>query len=327
MHRLLFAILAGAALPALAGDPPPLGDRARFGSYGSNYLLAGHRLRNSGWADTDEAAIRAHYSFRYVLLPRGASCGVGCWQHEVFVDYTGEFDFYWNGHDTRPSGPVINRISNPGLHARWRPWADGTGEERQSFVELGYEHESNGQVTEVNAARDAEVAQRAYDDRYRPYFDTISRGSNFATLGAVYRVDEDGAQGGPDAPPGAGRTSHRRYAVGAKLRLYTQQDTNVTWGPLANRGTRLSDYHRVEFLGRYRWPGWVELDARWRVGDRGLNTDSFDIGLTLDRNGSSSGSGFEVPLYVRYHRGPLNTLSNYTQRQDSVGIGLRLANF
>jgi len=33
------------------------------------------------------------------------------------------------------------------------------------------------------------------------------------------------------------------------------------------------------------------------------------------------------PTTSRYHRGPLNTLSNYTQRQDSVGIGLRLASF
>jgi outer membrane phospholipase A len=32
-------------------------------------------------------------------------------------------------------------------------------------------------------------------------------------------------------------------------------------------------------------------------------------------------------LYLRLHRGPMNTLSNYTQRQDSIGIGIRFASF
>jgi outer membrane phospholipase A len=34
-----------------------------------------------------------------------------------------------------------------------------------------------------------------------------------------------------------------------------------------------------------------------------------------------------VPVYFRLHRGPMNTLSNYTQRQDSFGVGLRLARY
>ncbi len=323
MLRILLAVLLACATSQAAaqGVAPAVGDIERFGSYGSNYLLLGHRLENKGWAGTDEQAIRAHYSFRYVLLRGGASCGRACWEWEAFGDYTGEFDFYWNGHDTRPSGPVINRISNPGGHLRWRPFADAKNASNdgaswnQSFVELGFEHESNGQVTEVASARDAEIAQRAYDDRYRPYFDTISRGSNFFALGAAYLVD--------DAPD----KRKARFAVGAKLRVYTQQDYDVTWGPKAGTGSRLSDYHRLQLVGRYRWPRAVELDARWTVGDKGLKTDSFDIGATLDVAFSVWGSTFDVPLYLRYHRGPLNTLSNYTQRQDSIGFGLRLASF
>ena len=31
------------------------------------------------------------------------------------------------------------------------------------------------------------------------------------------------------------------------------------------------------------------------------------------------------PLCAHYHRGPLNSLSNYTQRQDSINVGLRFA--
>lgn len=36
---------------------------------------------------------------------------------------------------------------------------------------------------------------------------------------------------------------------------------------------------------------------------------------------------FDLPLYLRLHHGPMNTLANYTQRQDSIGFGLRLARF
>jgi len=35
-------------------------------------------------------------------------------------------------------------------------------------------------------------------------------------------------------------------------------------------------------------------------------------------------TGWRVPLYARYHRGPLNNFSNYTQPQESLGLGFRL---
>lgn len=55
---------------------------------------------------------------------------------------------------------------------------------------------------------------------------------------------------------------------------------------------------------------------QWRLGDRLLKTDSWVLGWQAP-------AGNALPLYVRVHVGPMNTLSNYTQRQDSIGVGLR----
>lgn len=301
--------LTWATLPA-RGEVVPIGAKERFSSYGANYFLLANRMQNNGWADHDERAIRAHYSLRYVLYGYTEDCAksrTGCDEFEAFVDYTGEFDFYWNLSDTRASGPVINRLSNPGGHVRWRPPVFSRGNQSVGYMEVGYEHESNGQVTEVATQRERESAQRAYADRDRPFFDGISRGSNFFAL-AMHRDDL-----GASLP----------ISVTARLRLYTFQDNDVTWGPLAGSGVRLSDYQRLAVHLGYGWDRLVRLDAHWTVGDKGLKTDSFDLGCTL----LIDIGYWNVPLYLRYHRGPLNTLSNYTQRQDSLGIGLRLAAF
>jgi hypothetical protein len=65
-----------------------------------------------------------------------------------------------------------------------------------------------------------------------------------------------------------------------------------------------------------------QVEAQWTVGDKGFKTDSLDLAWQW-----TEGKNWGLPLYVRYHVGPLNTLSNYTQRQDSIGVGVRFAAF
>lgn len=285
------------------------GSGERFGSFEENYALLANWMRNNGWAGHDERAMRAHYSLRYSFFGRSADqCGADtlvCTTYEAFLAYTGEFDFYLN---TRPSGPVINRLSNPGLHLRWRPKALFPGNHDGDYLSASYEHASDGQVTEVSSAADAAVAQRNYDERHRPYFDQISRGSNFFSLGARVSTTE----------------GIFPLTVAARLRAYTSQDSDVTWGPLAGRGVRLSDYHRVSATVEQATRDFGRFELRWTVGDKGLATDSFDLGWQYKLTWPK---GLALPLYLRLHHGPLNTLSNYTQRQDSIGIGLRFADF
>jgi hypothetical protein len=161
------------------------------------------------------------------------------------------------------------------------------------------EHRSNGQATEVAADAEAQRARRLYDERVRPYFDTISRGSNYVG------VNYEAVRGDLD--------------FGAKLLLYFTQDSAVRWGPLADQGRRFSDYERVRLRAGYRFGEDRWIDAEVRLGDRGPRTASFVLGLEW-RLGP-------VPVYLRYQNGPMGTLSNYTQRQESAGIGVRFARF
>ena len=55
------------------------------------------------------------------------------------------------------------------------------------------------------------------------------------------------------------------------------------------------------------------------MGSGGFRTDAWTLGWTRTQNDDK----LYLPLYARLHLGPMNTLSNYTQRQDSFGVGLR----
>jgi outer membrane phospholipase A len=311
MVRLLFVVALASvmALPVAVAQVPSVfidtkdiraGNGSRFGAYEDNYLLL-HRMQNNGWAESDEKAMRGHFSLRYVLFGWADKAG--------YVSYTGEFDFY---RGSRPSGPVINRLSNPALHWSWalRKFLDDPADKSKvaeaDAIDVGLEHESNGQVGEVTGAGDSATAQRVYAERGRPYFDQISRGSNFVSISA--RVSET-----PIGLP---------VSVQAKLRLYMGQDSDVTWGSLAGQGLKLSDYHRASVRISKAFDKLGLFEVQWTLGDKGLKTDSFEVGWQwLDKTGR------QIPLYVRLHRGPLNTLSNYTQRQDSVGVGVRFSAF
>ena len=196
---------------------------------------------------------------------------------ELFLSNTGEFDFYAG---TRPSGPVINRLNKPAI---------------------SLEHRSNGQTTEASSDIGTERAQRAYDQRDRAYFDTLSRGANF--IGPAVKANN---------PLGISKN----LDLGLKLRLYLDQDSDVRWGPYLGQRRTIKDCDLLQTTAAWQTPvGW--LDLSWRVGAAGVKASSLTLGYQVPST--------RIPLYFRYHVGPMNTLSNCTQRQDSFGIGLRFA--
>lgn len=285
---VLPALLAALPGACLADEVRPITGRDRFAAHEANYALV-NVMRNNGWAGNDEQAIRARYSFKYSVW--SAANGL-----EWYVAYTGEFDFYLG---TRPSGPVINRLSNPAAHVRYPvAWLGRASGDRAS-LDLGLEHRSDGQVIEVTTPRDAEVAQRAYAAQDRAFFDQVSRESNYLSLtGRAPRL-----------------AVLPELGLRVQIKKYLSQGSEVTWGPLAGSGRSVSDYDRVNLGLVYDAGGLGYFEAGWTVGDRGLRTDSFNLGWRAPWLG--------LPLYLRAHIGPMNTLSNYTQRQDSFGIGLR----
>ena len=264
-----------------------------------------NQMDNTGWAGRDEPAVRVQYSTKYSF--------VGCpldkdWHSaatraqnlanddgEVFLAYTGRFDFYMT---TRYSDPVINRMSNIGLH--YRLPARLTGFLPAGLVELGLEHRSTGQVFEPTEPANTAALEAAYqraDDDARHLFDTLSRGSNYLSAQLGWRLDS--------------RAGAWRLRV--KHHVYLSQNTEITWGPLKNQGITIRNYDLAQLGVEFESHRYGIFSANWRVGTSGLNKDSLDLTWrTAYPN---------FPLFVRAHLGPMNTLSNYTQRQDSLGIG------
>ncbi len=310
------------ATETLSGIAP--GAPERFGRYEDSFMVW-NRMQNNAWAGKDERALRARYSFKYTfcgpqvgregthvktrrtkdpstwsICPEGDLLG----KLEFFAAYTGEFDFYLG---TRDSGPVINRLSMPGFYLRAplklinRNWSRDI-----DSIEFGWQHRSNGQVADAVTGRGPEVAQAQYLAGQRAYFDTVSRGANFFSV-ALDRAALLGLES---------------LSARAKLRLYhdrKRDEDQVTWGPLAGTGRRFADYDLLDLRLTYQAASALRFDVEWKLGFKGLATDSWTVGVQYALG--------EIPLYLRYHRGPMNTLSNYTQRQDSLGLGLLLARF
>lgn len=310
VEAALAMILAASASPAMAAEPRcgPIGSTDNFRSHHDNFMLL-NQMRNNGWAGRDEAAVRVQYSFKYSIYGCPGRAGLtperlvsaSSLDSEVFLAYTGQFDFYMG---TRDSGPVINRLSMPGIH--WRlplqflraQTADTTS------VVLSLEHRSDGQVFEPTKGTGPAQTQLAYAQKDRALFDTISRGSNYVGLTAQTDVSLGG----------------RTVGLVGIWRGYLSQDSQVTWGPLAGRGYSIADHDRVWLRASTQADGIGLFDVAWRVGDAMFKTDSFDIGWQAPPK-------LGLPWYVRAHVGPMNTLSNYTQRQDSLGVGLRFSDF
>lgn len=336
IQGLLPTTLAFYASVAAAQGCGAVGDGTRFAAFHDNYALV-NQMRNNGWAPRDERAVRGQLSVKYsfvgcpqrrekesrALKPAPVNSDVteevaktpgapsSFWQRlrsaELFASYTNRFDFYLGSRD---SGPVINRVSNPGLHLRLPVEVGGNEDDRRDAWQLSLEHMSDGQVVEpVTNARDQLLAQRAYERSDRHFFDTISRGMNFVALQREWvwkRADNEPS-----------------FDLRAKIKHYVGSDSSITWGPLAGQGLRFADYERIAVRFGMHLPHFGRFELTSQIGDRGLRRASHTLGwqgnLRWER------WNIELPLYVQAHFGPMNTLSNYTQRQDSLGIGFRLA--
>lgn len=304
----------------------------RLSSYQPNYVVY-------KYTEGDEYALETHYSFKYMLTK--SNCLVNgradleCLRdyksrNEFFFSYTGEFDFYVdlgekNDKYGRDSGPVINRLSNPAFHYRWNYGKENHKYEYfgVSYLNLGFEHRSNGQVVEYNETLDAVDAanngklltQIAYESNDHEYFDALSRGSNYFLLEARMHIGKDyRVESLCDASPAC-------FDLWVSLKGYVSMDSDVNWGPLEKQNHKIDDYDILKltisdtftfYNGKYS----STLGMEWTLGKELLDTDSFDFNIEL-------GKPTKPRLYIRVHVGPMNTLSNYTLKQNSIGIGVR----
>lgn len=311
-------------------NPSVCKERERFRSYQPNYAI---------WQQTDgdEDSLEAHYSFRYLfsepdcMTPyranrRTARETLKCIKKhnrrkEFFFTFTGEFDFYVSSRD---SGPVINRISNPALHFRkYLGKSTNLGAMSLRWLDLGLEHRSNGQVVEADVTIDDPGSadfgrfrtQVEFESNNHEYFDALSRSANYLSIEGKFQVGKY-----YDQDESLCDTTAKCMQLYVSVKpFYSNVEADVTWGSLANTDVTFSDYDRLRIIAANKFADDVELSLEWTIGDEGFDTDSININLGYP----ISVWGMKLPLYIRYHHGPMNTLSDYTREQNAWGIGLR----
>lgn len=301
-------------------------DKRRLRAFQPNYVI--------GENGTEGERYNIHYSFRYLFTPpdclsqRPDSAVLKCLRRyerrwSFFFTYTGEFDFFYR---LRPSDPVINRISNPAFHMR-KHFNKRAGGIKFSWLNLSIEHRSNGQVTSADEVIDdpgspnngAVRAQIEYLNGNAAYFDELSRGADYLMLEALFSV------GLSNVNFCNVNIDCIQMWISAKP-LYPSSEANITWGPLANQGINFADYDRYRiivsdiFKLKLKWLPSMEFSAEWLVGDRKGETDSFNLAVFFPFELGT----IRLPVFVRYHKGPLATLSNYTKHTESIGIGFKL---
>ena len=329
--------------------PSACHERSRLTAFEPNYAV---------WRfappETDKESLRVHYSFRFLFTEpdcmskyrnneTGAVETQRClkeWskRKELFFTYSGEFDFYLG---TRPSGPVINRLSNPALHTRFNfddthPMIPGAPVD---WLDVSLEHRSNGQVIDANEkVTDAASldygkyrAQVEWEKGNRAYIDAISRSVNYLTLGGRFSINFQETK--KLCSKGIWLCMDLWFNWKALPLFNKAEESDVTWGPYANLDRHIADYDRFRLiLSKSFAPGMIglkvfseriekiEFDLEWIAGNLLEKTDAINASVLMP----VAICGARIPFYVRYHRGPMDTFSDFTQSVAYWSAGFEL---
>jgi outer membrane phospholipase A len=202
--------------------------------------LSSYRPNSFCYVVDAERKCRLDLSIKYPLLSLAPGALSRAGRLDLFFAYTGIYDFDFQ----RPSAPLISRLQEPGFFLRLKdPVATAP-----SWYSLGYFHESNGQVLD-------RTNYFASTDPHRE--DLISRGWDFAELGAFQRCLDAGAGrffGGLDL----------RYYLPFQLMGMYASEEDVFWDP-HGQGIHRSQYDGVRPSFSYLNP-WLEATDEFRVG-------------------------------------------------------------
>ncbi len=283
---------------------------ARFQPYKMNYAL---------WQYTanDDYAAEVQYSFKYLINDPTEENRL----HSFYLSYTGKFDFYMG---TRYSSPVINRTSNPAFHYRY---LSSARELRPFWLDIGVEHRSNGQVTEVTVKDENPssptygqyLTEIEYQKGNHEYFDGISRGANYVSISPCWRFRAEDRD----------NIGYDQDKIEAEGKIYFSNDSRITWGEYAGSDRRIYDYDLVRLhyshTQKFRWQVMrhATVGFDYLFGRKGVATDSVDLYAITPLY--VPGLSWRIPLIVKAHFGPMERLSDYTRPMRSVGIGLALA--
>ncbi|MBK7115454.1 MAG: hypothetical protein IPH71_05390 [Proteobacteria bacterium] len=280
---------------------------------------------------------------------------------ELFIAFTGRFSFYWFG---RESSPIIGKRFNPKL--AWRltdrretgfdscaragdapavpPQAAGVFIEardygslpcgpivRESYVELSYAHESNGQTVASEAEyRVAQEAALLKDGRIEYADDYISRGWDY--LGLTYKP----------RPCAACENSRRRLSYYANLRYFLDRGVLQgraeewnDWELFAARGKKRSEVNGIAVMAKLQGHTCMNDQGRpcagAKVGDwklvAGYETGHEKIFRHHTLRLEAGLQVLQLPLSVWWQHGYANDLARYYLKGHSYGIGFDIGSF
>ena len=267
----------------------------------------------------------------------------------LFLSYTGEFDLFL----VRDSDPVVGREHNPTATIRY---VDPTGVDWKPFkyLDVSVQHRSNGQTMEPNGqtiregdpysgklpecnGMTMENLEALYEcDPRSEEFDRISRGVNFVSLEVYGRVNDTSKKG--NINPLTGQCHRRPLCVDVWLRVnvfHWSDETNVSWG--VGKGTEsITDYERLR--ARVSTTLWstdssdnkllgfptLRITGVGVVGDGGNLSVDLSAHLPIQLDWGIVGRAIEIPFFLKFHKGPMAYLSDYTRPVTSLSIGLRI---
>jgi len=271
--------------------------------------LIGYRIE-----DDDVGHMDFKLSLKYPLFHRAEAPGTPLtltWDRlspRFYFGFTGRFAQYIG---TRDSSPVVAKRFNPKLISRF--WLD----EGKTWLDLAYEHESNGQSINTPAGF---AQQRAYhvSKEEDPDFarDAISRGWDFLSASFEHQLIHqgwrfkarwnlrhflsDGVLQGPAeeiwAFEGIGNSPSRRNLDGISLGLSTR------------------------YTREWRWVQSHWVDLHYTTG----TTHPFEYSTLIWTMGLQLGP---MPVAIWGHHGYLSDLADYHQSTNAYGISFSLQSF
>lgn len=266
----------------------PIGWRQRFKAYDMNYLLYPQFTQN------DNHSFEAQLSVKYLFYDSEFTDRAPSPKRTTFFfAYTGKFDFYVG---SRKSSPVISRTFNPAFHVRHSYDLD---EKVFHWWDLSAQHRSNGQAVTATAL----TADHKNDQHY---LDGISRSANYGQL--MYGLGSD------------------MWKLDFSGKVYVNGgESEITWGKYAGTKTNFADFDIFRVKGSMSFatgkkgctdPG---LGFEYVIGEKGFGGHSVDVFATWPVRFWPG--GWELPLLVKAHFGPMDRLSDYSTSMSSVGVG------
>lgn len=268
----------------------------RFVPFDVNYLTYA-----SPKYDYNDRPLEAQVSLRYNF-----------WNNQrLYMHFTNRFDFYLK---TRESSPVVVRDERIGVRWIFNTDMFGLLEEGDGLIEAGITHWSNGQRTVVTDDITApngvtkEKYLKAYkiykksgtseSDSARDLVDSLSRSRNYIDLSATFRNFEN-----------------LTLSVGGKVDVLRGDTEDKVYGNI-DPDANFRHYDSFTFATKYDIRKFSFI-YQLRIGEMFLATDSHDFSIRYNKDG--------FPLFIRYHHGPFQRLSDYTRPIDSIAIGFELS--